>query len=160
MKSSHVKLRPLRESDIPRWLAWMRSPEVQQWITHTPQTVTGLRQLLRHWRACDRHGVVGARAYAIIADGKHVGNVKLSRHSDNPHACEIGLLIGSQANRGKGYGTAAIQKAVALAKRRKFRTVVAGIDAFNGPSRRVFEKAGFELTPRAFWAIRRTGVKS
>ena len=83
---------------------------------------------------------------AIVAseDDSHIGNIKIHRIDFYHRFAEISLIIGEKAYWGTGYGTEAIQLAVAFAfDTLNLRRLAAGVYANNAASIRAFKKAGF-----------------
>lgn len=125
------------------YVGWLNDPEIVRFTEARYQrhTMEGTRHYVRACQASPRDEL-----FRILADGAHVGNIKLTGIDQTHRRCSIGILIGRRDMWGRGIGT----QAVALVSRHAFATyglhkLVAGIYVGNEASRRAFEKAGFHL---------------
>ena len=126
-------LRPLTVADITEeYVSWWNKRKFTKYLETKSMTK---EKAINHLRKT-RSG--GGFLCAIVVDGIHVGNVKLSEKRD------LSVII-FPPYQGKGYATTAIQKMVAFAG----KPVTAGVRGGNIGSLRAFEKAGFTETGRA-----------
>jgi RimJ/RimL family protein N-acetyltransferase len=85
---------------------------------------------------------------AIEADGRLVGEIQTYRPPDRslpPAVYEIGVSLYDPADRGKGWGTEAMQLLVDWLFRQGAERVQGGTAVTNHPMRRVFDKLGFTV---------------
>lgn len=126
-------LRCLSEDDVTEtYLEWMNDHRVTQYLEARFQQHT--MESLRRYVAMNRLS-------AILANGVHVGNIKLDI-DEHHNRGEIGLFIAPE-HWGKGYATWAIKFETEFAFHIGLHKVTAGAYAGNVGSIRAFEKAGF-----------------
>jgi UDP-4-amino-4,6-dideoxy-N-acetyl-beta-L-altrosamine N-acetyltransferase len=106
-----VTLRPLAEIDGPTVVAWRRRPDVhEQLFVQEPPTLESHRKwYLEYQVSKDR------REYVILADGRPVGTIGLSRIDGQNARAEYGILIGDPNARGRGIARAASLRLLAEA---------------------------------------------
>ena len=139
MRGESVTLRPPRESDVEAVYAWDKDPELAAWNGRAPISVSlpaARRDYLARWRD------PGVKTYIMEVAGEPIGMVTL--YDFRQGGCELGIKIGPEDLRGKGYASEAVSLLVAHA----FDTL--GLERVRGSTlshnermRRVFEKNGF-----------------
>lgn len=136
-----MRLRPPRESDVEVAYAWDRDPELAAWNGRTPISISlsaARRDYLARWED-------PAIKTFIIEAGEPPEPIGMATMYDfRRGGCELGIKIGPQELRGKGYASEAVELLVAYA----FDSL--GLDAVRGSTlahnqrmQRVFEKNGF-----------------
>ena len=136
-----VTLRPPRESDVEAAYAWDRDPELAAWNGRSPISISlsaARRDYLARWEDPN------VKTFIMEARGEPIGMVTL--YDFRKAGCELGIKIGAEDLRGRGYATEAVELLVGYA----FDTL--GVEVIRGSTlshnermRRVFEKNGFEL---------------
>lgn len=138
-----VSLLPFRAQDISEtYVAWLNDAEVVRYTE-----VRG-RQTLDGVRAYVESQIASRDVYfwRIVAEGRHIGNLRVSGLASVHRRPVIALIIGEKRSRGRGVGTTAIRLASDyLLDSGLGHKVVAGIYSENIPSIRAFEKAGFHI---------------
>lgn len=132
-------MRPPREADVEAVYAWDRDPELAAWNGRAPISVSltaARRDYLARW------GDPGVKTFIMEVAGEPIGMVTL--YDFRRDGCELGIKIGPDDLRGRGYAT----ETVALLVRHVFRDlnleVLRGSTlAHNERMQRVFEKNGF-----------------
>jgi RimJ/RimL family protein N-acetyltransferase len=144
-KGRRLHLRRLEAGDVgAAYLRWMNDPNVTRF----------LESRFRPWTQADLIAFVEADlkaksaisfAVCINADDRHIGNIRISKF-DAPHLNgSVGLLIGEDDCRGKGYGTEAIELTCHYAfETLRLHRLTAGCYDTNKASIAAFLKAGFE----------------
>ena len=132
-------MRPPRESDVEAAYAWDRDPELAAWNGRTPISVSlsaARRDYLARWED------PSVKTFIMEAEGKPIGMVTL--YDFRNEGCELGIKIGPEDLRGRGYASEAVELLIGYA----FDTL--GLKAVRGSTldhnhrmRRVFEKNGF-----------------
>jgi RimJ/RimL family protein N-acetyltransferase len=134
-----VTLRPPRESDVEAAYAWDRDPELAAWNGRTPISISlsaARRDYLARWED------PSVKTFIMEAAGEPIGMVTLYDFRND--GCELGIKIGPQDLRGKGYASETVSLLLGYAfdtlglKRVRGSTL-----AHNRRMRRVFEKNGF-----------------
>ena len=139
-----ITIRPLQLSDCTQEYAdWLNDPEVNKYLecrlmTHTVDSLRANLNALYEGTT--------DRPFAILFDGKHIGNIKIGGVNGHHGYAELGYFIGNRAMWGRGYAT----QAVKLATRHAFEEMNlfhlrAGFYRSNRASWRVLEKAGYEF---------------
>lgn len=116
ISGQRIFLRPLEETDVgDDYLAWMRDPQVIQYLESRNQTQTldALRAFLRNMNASPLDHLFGI---FLAQGGEHIGNIKIGNVREPHRSADLGLIIGRRSAWGKGYGT----EAIALATRYAF----------------------------------------
>jgi RimJ/RimL family protein N-acetyltransferase len=139
LRGESVVLRPPRESDAEAAYAWDRDPELAAWNGRAPIKVSfsaARRDYLARWE--DR----SVKTFIIEAEGGPLGMATL--YDFRRGGCELGIKIGPDTLRGRGYATEAVELLVGYV----FDTL--GLDNVRGSTlshnhrmQRVFEKNGF-----------------
>jgi RimJ/RimL family protein N-acetyltransferase len=136
-----VSLRPPRESDVEVAYTWDRDPELAAWNGRTPISISlsaARRDYLARW---DDPSV---KTFIIEAGEPREPIGMATMYDFRRGGCELGIKIGPENLRGKGYASEAVALLVAYA----FDTL--GLDTLRGSTlahnkrmQRVFEKTGF-----------------
>ena len=134
-----VMLRPIRESDLPRWVEWLNDPEVTTY-THLDGGVTLEHE--QQWFATATAPDYPDRLWQMEVEGRHIGGASL-RLEPARQSAEFGIIIGDKTAWGQGYGTATLREALRigfaeLALHRIHLRVFAG----NARGLRCYEKCG------------------
>ena len=121
--------------------AWDRDPELAAWNGRSPISVSlsaARRDYLARW---DDPSV---KTFIIEADGEPIGMATL--YDFRKSGCELGIKIGPDDLRGRGYASEAVELLV------RYALDTLGLDNVRGSTlshnhrmQRVFEKNGFEL---------------
>jgi ribosomal-protein-alanine N-acetyltransferase len=151
--TERLMLRTLTIADATeRYLAWMRDPEATRFLE--ARLVAHDLGSLREYIASCNEAPASILLGICLADGTHIGNIKLGPIDAYHQHAAIGLLIGERDLWGKGYATEAIGALTAHAFREiGLEKLYAGCYASNVGSARAFLKAGWteEGRNRAHW---------
>jgi RimJ/RimL family protein N-acetyltransferase len=153
LRTSRLVLRTLTVADATeRYLGWMRDPETTRFL-ESRLVDHDLASLSDYIASCNDSP--GSMLLGIcLADGTHVGNIKLGPIDPYHQHAAIGLLIGERDRWGKGYATEAIAALTAHAfGQLGLQKLYAGCYASNVGSARAFLKAGWieEGRNRGHW---------
>lgn len=138
-------IKPLSEDSVSeQYLTWMNDPEVlkfteSRWIKYD---VEDLKSFVKNMNNSQKDYLFGI---FIAEAGKHIGNVKIGNINTQHKFADIGIIIGTKEEWGKGYATEAIKLAVdyAFTQLNLFK-VTAGVYANNFGSIKALKKVGFE----------------
>lgn len=137
-----IYLRPMLESDIDeRYLSWFRDEEVTRYLESKYITADDALAFLRWGQQTNRRFM-----YAVcLEDGDlHIGNVKIGDIQPRAMLCDLVTVLGDRNHWGKGYATAAIKLATALAfDVYGIRKLNAGIYSGNIGSLKAYTRAGW-----------------
>ena len=135
-----MTLRPPRASDVEAVYSWDRDPELAAWNGRAPISIS-LSAARRDYLARWEDPVV--KTFIMEAEGEPIGMATL--YDFRQGGCELGIKIGPQNLRGKGYASEAVSLLVAYAFDALGLERVRGSTlSHNERMRRVFEKNGFE----------------
>ncbi|MDO8615175.1 MAG: GNAT family protein [Dehalococcoidia bacterium] len=141
LQGQRVRLRPVQESDLPQYVAWLADREVTRWLAAmgTPPTLDDEYEWYERRRS-DPDAVMWA---IETLDGRLLGNVEL-RLNTAANRAEVGIGIHDRSQWSKGYGTDAMLLVVDYAFRElKLNRVELTTDERNGRAIRCYEKCGF-----------------
>jgi RimJ/RimL family protein N-acetyltransferase len=151
--SKRLVLRTLTVADATeRYLGWMRDPEATRFLES--RLVDHDLGSLREFILTSNDSPASLLLAICLADGTHVGNIKLGPIDPYHQHASIGLLIGERDQWGKGYATEAIVAVTDHAFREiGLEKLYAGCYASNVGSARAFLNAGWteEGRNRAHW---------
>lgn len=87
-----------------------------------------------------------SQAYAILHEGRVIGEVGLRDINQDAGTCELSIQLQNDSVKGKGYGTMAERMAIDLAfSKYGLRAVTGSIQTQNRRSQHIVEKLGFQL---------------
>ena len=144
LKSERVTLRGLTREDLPRLWEFNNDVEVELAGGGDPPIPQSLERLQAEFdQDAARGGRDGAR-FAIVADGKFIGQCALFRFNDTAQTCELGIAIGDKAYWGQGYGREAVRLLLDYAFRlRNMRKVYLTVNSNNERAYRMYSACGF-----------------
>jgi RimJ/RimL family protein N-acetyltransferase len=135
-----VTLRPPRASDVEAAYSWDRDPELAAWNGRPPMSLSleaARRDYLARWQESN------VRTFIMETGGRPVGMATL--YDFRHRGCELGVKIGPEGLRGRGYASETVQLLVDYALGEFGLVAVRGSTlAHNHRMQRVFEKCGFE----------------
>ena len=143
-----MTLRPPRESDVEAAYSWDRDPELAAWNGRSPMSISlsaARRDYLARWEDPSvKTFIIEVReSEAGDESGEVIGLVTL--YDFRHEGCELGIKIGPEDLRGKGYATEAVELLLGYAFDCLGLEVVRGSTlSHNERMRRVFEKNSFK----------------
>lgn len=146
-----VRLRALRDDDLPRFLAYRSDPQVARYQGWWPMDEARARAFLHEHAAKGDPDAAGVWFQLAIADATTdvlLGDLGVWRSPDRTEA-ELGISV-APASQGRGIGRNAMRAALALLFADPgMARVRANADARNLPCRRMLSAAGFRETGTA-----------
>jgi RimJ/RimL family protein N-acetyltransferase len=140
LEGSKVRLRPVREEDLPHFVRWLNDRDVLQWLTlPKPPTMDEEQQW---WEAEQRdpNDIVWA---IETLDGRLLGDMAL-RPNPLGRWADLGLFIGEKGVWSRGYGTDAVRTLLRYAfAGMRLNRVSLTADELNARALRCYEKCGF-----------------
>jgi len=132
-----VRLRRLSEADLTACAPFQYTLFITEPGTELPR----LLEVHAHTGFWTEH----AGALAIEADGRLVGTVQFYRSGPGLHGYEIGYILHAEADRGKGYASAALRQFgdLLFAERPGCRRLQLIIETSNAASARLAEACGY-----------------
>jgi RimJ/RimL family protein N-acetyltransferase len=140
LEGEKVRLRPVREEDLPHFQRWLNDPDILQWLT-LPKGPT-LEEERQWWEAEQRNPDDVVWAIETL-DGRLLGDLAL-RPNPLGRWADLGILIGEKALWSRGYGTDAVRTALRYAfGAMRLNRVSLTTDEHNARALRCYEKCGF-----------------
>ncbi|WP_264842356.1 GNAT family N-acetyltransferase [Caldinitratiruptor microaerophilus] len=136
--ASVCRLRPARPEDRDRFWEWRNDPDVRRYSFHPEPISLSIheRWFTQSLRSPHR------QLYVIEVDSAPAGSLRFDAKGEGE--AEISIVIAS-GFRGMGVGAAVLKQAQKLAATLGYKRLFARVKVENIPSRRAFEKAGFQL---------------
>jgi len=135
-----VRLRPVREDDLPHFQRWLNDPDVRQWLT-LPKGPT-MEEERQWWEAEQRNPDDIVWAIETM-DGRLLGDLAL-RPNPLGRWADLGICIGEKALWGQGHGTDAVHTVLRYAfLGMRLNRVSLTTDELNARALRCYEKCGF-----------------
>ncbi|MDQ3926062.1 MAG: GNAT family N-acetyltransferase [Actinomycetota bacterium] len=135
-----ITLRPPREDDVRKAYEWDRDPELAAWNGRSPIKISlsaARRDYLARWED------PSVKTFIIEAEDEAIGMATL--YDFRRGGCELGIKVGPNAMRGRGYASEAVELLVSYCFETLNLKVVRGSTlSHNTRMQRVFEKSGFE----------------
>ncbi|MGE4065078.1 MAG: GNAT family N-acetyltransferase [Rhodospirillaceae bacterium] len=139
----NVAIRPITLQDVtPAYVAWLQDPEVNQYLEtrFVPQTLESVASFVQRMIASSDEFL-----FAICADGRHVGNIKVGPVKSHHNVADVSLFVGDRSVWGKGVAT----RAISLVTRHAFEVLRLGklgasLYASNIGSATAFRRAGYK----------------
>ena len=136
-------LRPIRDTDLPRWLSYLRTDAVRRGISWRPQGTEELCEFVNSTNL-HRRGPQVRFAIARTADDTIVGSVGFHSISMTHRSAEVAYDLHPD-EWGRGLATAACRSVVGWAMTQGLTRIQATVLSGNQPSLRVLERSGFEF---------------
>ncbi|HXG36842.1 MAG TPA: GNAT family protein, partial [Dehalococcoidia bacterium] len=137
-----VRLRPVEERDLRKFVSWLADPEVRYWLS-LPEapTLSSERQWLR-----DSREETDRLVWAIeTGDGRLIGTIDLHYIDETEGRAQLGVAIQDKSEWSKGYGADAIRQVLKHAFTEVgLRRVGLTVDVDNVRAIRCYEKCGFQ----------------
>lgn len=135
-----IYLSPMNPDDAETYVRWLNDPGVTDGIGSTSrvQSVEGEREWLKQ--------NAGEYQFAIVrkADDTLLGNCGIQALDLRSRCAEVGLFIGEEENRSKGYGTEALRLLLGYAfSELNLHNVMLKLFSFNERALACYQKAGF-----------------
>jgi len=144
--SKNFKIRSINpvSDDLSEYLKWMQDEKLNKFILSVNKEVT-LESLSSY--VTDKNEKSDCLLLGIfeISTRKHIGNIKLEPIVKNSTAT-LGILIGDQDFRGKGFGLEIIKQVCDFAKiNLSLKKIELGVDIRNTAAVKLYFKCGFQL---------------
>ncbi len=139
------KLNPKKDITI-KYLNWMNDPEIHKYTEqrYKKHSLADIRKFV-----VEKNKSKNEFLFGIFIEKRnenlHIGNIKLGPINFFHKNAEISYFIGEKKLWGKGYGSLAIKKIIALAKKMRIKKLKAGFYEMNTGSKKVLIKNGFKI---------------
>jgi RimJ/RimL family protein N-acetyltransferase len=142
---TRVRLTALTPDDLPTIARWHEDAEFQRLYDARPARPKSEAELGRWLEELQKERNTIAFAIRPLDGNEIIGTVELDGILWAHGVCGIAIAIGDRANWGKGYGSEALQLALAFAfGELNLHRVTATVFGYNERSTALFEKMGFQ----------------
>ena len=152
LQGEHIKLRALEPEDLYLLESWENNPE--NW-RYSQQQVPFSKHILRAYLANAQQDIYEAKQLRLVIENQEqaIGLIDLYDFDFNNRRAGIGILIGDQENRQRGYAREALQILVGYAQKAfDLKQLYASIGESNTASLKLFDSLGFkQIGVRAQW---------
>jgi len=146
LKGKNIFLGPLSKDDnLEDYATWLNSQETTLYMGsgRFPVSIDSLKDYISSYQDSKEGMLLGI---FLTTNSKHIGNITLHQIDWLNKFAEIGIIIGNEESRGKGYATEAIHLVVEHAfNKMNLRKVYAGMIHGNETSKTAFEAVGFKV---------------
>lgn len=141
-----IRLRPLELADIDLWLIWRNDPSLKSLAMMHPFPVT--RELAESWFKQKLDDASNDSVHFImeeISTRNAVGNIFLDKINWVNRNAWLGILIGKESNRGKGFGKEAVHLMIEYAfYRLNLVKILLEVSVINEQALNFYKKMGFQ----------------
>ena len=142
-----VYLSPMSIQDAETYCKWLNDPLISGNIAHTDKADSLTAEL----EYIEKTQKQNAHIYAIInkSNDTLIGNIGIEDIDNTSRTATIGIFIGDEGNRGKGFGSEALRLACRYAfDRLNLHSLHLWVFSFNERAMNVYKKAGFKEVGR------------
>jgi RimJ/RimL family protein N-acetyltransferase len=146
LEGGRLRLRTLREDDVPLLFRWYSDPEVRHWsnLTEDPPELATIEAHQQRFVAI-RDDPAQLLWCIEMLDGMPIGDLALQEIQPLQKRADLAISIGEKSYWGRGYGPEAIGLALDFAfGALDCRRVTLLVDSDNERAIRAYEKCGFE----------------
>ena len=146
IKSERCYLRKLSvNDDLTSYLYWMQTPSNNPFILSAALSYD-LNQLKNFINTCNNRSDVNLFGIFTSEDSVHIGNIKFDQINLLNKSATIGILIGNENFRGKGFAKESIIASVLWIKNNyDIETIKLGVDHENLRALNLYLKLGFKI---------------
>ena len=140
-----VRLRPFRQSDLPRVIAWRRDDELRRGALWG-DTPFGMREARRWLRAVSERADPSRVTFAIelLESRRLVGLTNLTRIDHHTGTAYFGVVIGEKDCWGKGIARETLRLMLRRAAALRLRKVLLEVASDNPRAIALYQRTGFE----------------
>jgi RimJ/RimL family protein N-acetyltransferase len=141
LEGPSVRLRPVEEHDLPRFVEWLADPEVTYWLAAIDSPPTLEEEY--DWYESKRFDTSNVIWAMETLDGALIGTIEL-RLTEAAHRAELGIAIQDKTVWGRGYGADAVRLVLAYAfDELGLNRIELTTDTDNARAIRSYENCGF-----------------
>lgn len=158
LTGKQVRLRELREDDLPHLVAWWNDPGIAtyQALLPQPRTFAGIADMFRAW--CRNDGGDCGLCVTKRKGSELIGQVALFGATSKDRCATFAIVLGPD-HHGRGYGTDAVRVTVRYGfEELGLHRIELGVFGFNPRAIATYRKAGFVEEGRRRKAIWRSGA--
>ncbi|MCF7845323.1 MAG: GNAT family N-acetyltransferase [Candidatus Pacebacteria bacterium] len=144
-KGSKINLRPIEKSDVPKLVEWVNDEETTRYLSiylpmNTFDEENWVESLSKNKSTDIVFGIESLKEKELI------GNIGLHQINSVARKANLGIFIGEEEYRGKGYGTEAIKKVIEYAFLSvNLRKITLSVLSFNERAKKCYKKCGFQV---------------
>lgn len=139
-----IRLWPLERHDLMKNYQWANDLSLSHYSGSTP--VPRSTQDIEGWFASISSNPETLMFAIKTVSGEYLGNIELRQLDLRCGNAELGVFLGEETSRGRGYGTQAVLALLGFAfTELRLHRVYVHVLATNSRARRAFEKCGFRI---------------
>jgi RimJ/RimL family protein N-acetyltransferase len=145
LEGKRTLLRPLERSDLQRSLLWLTDPIVNKYLSQNFKGLTEEQE--EKWFSYIQDSETDI-VFAILEkdSSSHIGNCGLNKIDHKNGKCELGIVIGDNDYRNKGFGSDAVGTLINFAVEDLDIPIVRlNVYIYNQRAIKVYKKCGFKL---------------
>lgn len=149
-------LSPISVDDYPRYAEWLNDLETAQYLHILEQNIT-LESEREYLKSLSKE-----HSYAIVdqQSDQLIGNCGITSWDKVHGTAEVGIFIGNQDFRGRGYGSEALYLLLTFAfSYLNIKSVLLRVFSFNERAVRCYERIGFKEVGRWRSSIEQNGIR-
>ncbi len=137
--SMSITLLPFTAHHVGRTFQWVQNPELRRSFLMTGEPNRDSHKAYFSKVLNDDRQIW----YALVFQGKHIGNCGLKNLDPVRKECELWIYIGEQGLQGKGIGKKATALLLERAKQRGFQRIYLHVADFNSIAIKMYSNLGF-----------------
>ena len=140
IEGKNLYLSPISEEDVIKYTEWMNDFKVTDGINMSTKLIDIKSE--KEWFNNNKDMV-----FAIVKNNDElIGNISLNKINNLDRTAEIGICIGNESNRGKGYGSEALSLIIKYAfDYHNLNNIMLRVYSFNKQAIKCYEKVGFKV---------------
>lgn len=143
IEGEHIYLSPMNEDDIETYTKWVNDNKVTDGLGNSSKLFTVENE--RDWLI--KNNLDGRLQLAIVRKDNDtlIGNCGFNRIDNLKQTATVGIFIGEEENRGKGYGTEAMKLLVQFGfEYLNLNNIMLKVFSFNEGAIKSYQKCGFK----------------
>ena len=147
MESEHLYLSPMVVEDAPLYCKWLNDAKVTDGIGKT-KDITTLENEIEYLQNVTKSGEYN---FSIVKkeNDELIGSCSIMKYNHVDQTAEVGLLIGEEKERGKGYGAEVLRMLLDYGFNvLNLHSIWLGVYAFNEQAIACYKKVGFKEAGR------------
>ncbi|MDD3520402.1 MAG: GNAT family protein [Actinomycetota bacterium] len=144
IRNKQVLIRPLKKSDLPLLIRWLKDPEVNKFLSSDFSDLDTHKEerWFREMSISVNDFVFAIEAYK---EKKHIGDCGLHKINWDKKKADFGIAIGDKNYWGKGYGRDATEATIKFAfKKLGLEKITLSVYEYNKRAIKSYKKCGFK----------------
>ena len=155
IQGERLYMSPINPDDYEIYTKWMNDPKVVNGLGGYGKVYALLKE-----KECLEKMIKSGQNYAIVLNegDELLGNISLMDVDSRERTAELGIFIGEEKNRGKGYGTEAIKIFLEYGfNTLNLQNIMLKVNSNNKSAIKSYEKVGFKVFGRRTKSVYENG---